>query len=77
MCESTHSLDQQMAVKLRMRHALYNGKTGWRPNHICWDKEIVKTVDPQLLGNCKTWNTIEVSFATLEAHVLGDDRLTL
>ena len=76
-CESTHSLDQQTAVKLRMRHALHKWKTGWRPNHICWDKEIVKTVQPQLRGNCRTWNTVEVSFATLETHVLGDNRLPM
>ena len=52
-------------------------KTGCRPNHICWDKEIVKTVQPQLYGNCKTWNTVKVNFATLETHVLGDNRLPM
>ena len=58
-------------------HALYNGKTGCGSNHICWDKEIVKTVQPQLRGNCKTWNTVEACFATLETHVLGDNRLPM
>ena len=52
-------------------------KTGCRPNHICWDKEIVKTVQPRLYGNCKTWNTVKVNFATLETHVLGDNRLPM
>ena len=38
--------------------------------HPLWDKEIVKPVQPQLYGNCKTWNTVKVNFATLETHVL-------
>ena len=75
VCESTHLLDQQTAVRLTMRHGLYNGKLDGNLNHICWDNEIVKTVHPQLLGNCKTRNTSKVSFATIEAHVLGDNRL--
>ena len=34
-----------------------------------------QTVHPQLLCNCKTWNTVEVSSATIETQVLGDNRL--
>ena len=75
VCESTHLLDQQTAVRLTMRHGLYNGKLNGKLNHICWDKEIVKTVHPQLLGNCKTCNMGKVSIVTIEAHVLGDNRL--
>ena len=48
VCESTHLLDQQTAVRSTMRHGLYNGKLDRKLNHICWDKEIVKTVHPQL-----------------------------
>ena len=75
VCESTHLLDQQTAVRLTMRHGLYNEKLNGKLNHICWDKEIVKTVHPQLRGNCKTNDMSKVSFVTIEAHVLGDDRL--
>ena len=64
-----------MAVEETMRHALYNGKLDGELNHICWDKEIVKTVHPQLLGNCKTIDMSKVRCVTIEAHVLGDDRL--
>ena len=56
-----------------MEHALYNGNLKWRSNHIRWDKAIVKTVHRQLHGNCKEWNTVEVSVATIETHVLGDE----
>ena len=49
MCDSTHLLDHQTAIRSRIEHALYNGNLKWRSNHICWDKEIVKTVLPQLL----------------------------
>ena len=41
--------------------------------HICWDKEIVKTVHPQLLCNCKTMDMSVVNIVTVEAHVLNDD----
>ena len=75
MCESTHLLDQQTAVRSTMKHGLYNGKLDGKLNHICWDKEIVKTVHPQLHGNCKTNNTSKVSIVTIEAHVLVDNRL--
>ena len=37
-----------------MKHGLCNENLKWKLNHICWDKEIVKTVHPQLLGNRKT-----------------------
>ena len=52
-----------------MRHRLYNGNLNGKLNHICWDKEIVKTVHPQLRGNCKTNDISEVSIVTIEAHV--------
>ena len=58
-----------------MRHRLYTGKLDGKLNHICWDKEIVKTVHPQLRGNCKTNDMSEVSIVTMEAHVLSDNRL--
>ena len=43
--------------------------------HICWDKEIVKTVHPQLLCNCERMDMSVVSGVTVEAHVLSDDGL--
>ena len=75
MCDSTQSLDHQTAIEWKIEHALYHGHLKWTLNHICWDKEIVKTVHPQLRGNCKEKNIVEVSIATIEAHVLGNDRL--
>ena len=53
VCENTHLLDQQTAVRSTMRHGLYKWKLDGNQNHICWDKEIVKTVHLQLLSNCK------------------------
>ena len=58
-----------------MKHGLYNGKLDGKLNHICWDKEIVKTVRPQLRGDCKTNDMSKVSIVTIEAHVLSDNRL--
>ena len=58
-----------------MKHGLYNRKLDGKLNHICWDKEIVKAVHPQLLSNCKTNDTSKVSIVTIEAHVLSDNRL--
>ena len=58
-----------------MRHRLYNGKLNGKLNHIGWGKEIVKTVHPQLHGNCKTNDMSEVNIVTIEAHVLSDNRL--
>ena len=58
-----------------MKHGLYNGKLDGKLNHICWDKEIVKTVHPQLHGNCKTNDMSKVNIVTIEAHVLSDNRL--
>ena len=43
-----------MAVGLTMKHGLYNENLNGKLNHICWDKEIVKTVHPRPLGNRKT-----------------------
>ena len=51
------------------------GKLNGKLNHICWDKEIVKTVHPQLRGNCKINDMSEVSIVTIEAHDLVDNRL--
>ena len=58
-----------------MKHGLYNEKLNGKLNHICWDTEIVKTVQPQLHSNCKTNNMSKVSIVTIEAHVLSDDWL--
>ena len=63
-----------MALKLRSEHALHNENLKWRSNHICCGKEIVKTVHHQLHGNCKEENMVEISVATIETHVRGDDR---
>ena len=54
-----------------MKHGLYNENLNGKLNHICWDKEIVKTVHPD--GNCKTLDMSEVSVVTVEAHVLSDN----
>ena len=74
-CVKTQSLNHQTAIELKIERALYNGHLKWTLNHICWDKEIVKTVHPRLRGNCKEKNMVEVNIATIETHVLGDDRL--
>ena len=69
-----HFVQEEEKVLAHMR-LLSSEAKNWKSRVVTEAEGVLCRESPQLRGNCKEENMVEVNFATIEAHVLGDDRL--